>query len=439
MTSLRARIALLLILAIVGVEVLIMGAAWLVLGPPGPPHSIEPVARQVLLLKGLAESSSSLSTASTAISPDPPAGRIEPGLTGWLRSTLAGMGQPLAAEVRRPPPPASFVVAIPIAGRGWIAMPMPDLPPPGGAVGPLVQFLILITTTAAAAALLAAYRMTRPLAVLEQAIASVGPDAVLPPLPEKGPAEVKATAAALNRLSARLRAAMESRMRLVAAAGHDLRTPMTRMRLRAEFLPPDEQRPWIADLDELGRIADSAMQLVKEEVSPERAEVLQLDALIRSVASELAEQGLAIQVGSLQPAEVCVGKLALSRALRNLLINAATHGRGATVALEANPTRAVLTIEDQGPGIAEDLLARVFEPFFRADPARGQTIPGAGLGLSIAREIITRAGGSISIANRPEGGLRQIVTLPLDSSTVSGGAQSEHVVAEGRAGAAPKA
>ena len=106
-------------------------------------------------------------------------------------------------------------------------------------------------------------------------------------------------------------------------------------------------------------------------------------------------------------------RLKLNRALRNLMINAATHGVRARVKVDnGDGATARIIIEDDGPGIAPDLIGQVFEPFFRADPARRQDIPGAGLGLTIAREIIQRAGGSISIANRADGGLRQIVELP---------------------------
>ena len=115
--------------------------------------------------------------------------------------------------------------------------------------------------------------MSKPLALLESAAESVSPDGILPALAERGPAEVRATAAAINSLSARLKRAIESRMRLVAAAGHDFRTPLTRMRLRAEFVTDDEERAlWLKDIDELERIADSAIQLVREEftkTSPE--------------------------------------------------------------------------------------------------------------------------------------------------------------------------
>jgi len=207
---------------------------------------------------------------------------------------------------------------------------------------------------------------------------------------------------------------MESRMRLVAAAGHDLRTPITRMRLRAEFVADEEERDkWLTDLDELERIADSAIARVREETGPESPEVIRLDALVANIAAELRDQHLDVSETVAQPVSVRASKLKLARALRNLMINAATHGVRARVKVDAAGDRTSrIVIEDDGPGIPPELLDQVFEPFFRADRARRQDVPGAGLGLTIAQEIVQRAGGAITIANRPDGGLIQIVELP---------------------------
>ena len=205
-------------------------------------------------------------------------------------------------------------------------------------------------------------------------------------------------------------------MRLLAAAGHDLRTPITRMRLRAEFVEDEEERRlWLTDLDELERIADSAILLVREESGKTSPETLRLDTLVTGIAGELKDQNLDVTVTGTQTVSVRAGKLALSRALRNLMINAATHGRQAAVSVAdadgADGAVAQVIIEDEGPGIPPELLYRVFEPFFRVDPGRRQNIAGAGLGLTIAREIVQRAGGDIKISNRNGGGLKQVVEL----------------------------
>jgi signal transduction histidine kinase len=305
-------------------------------------------------------------------------------------------------------------VSIPIETRGWLLMPIPDLPPPRPPWRALLKWLALITFGATAIAVFVANRMVKPLVLLESAVASVGPDGILPHLPERGPAEVRATAKALNSLSSRLRAAIESRMRLVAAAGHDLRTPITRLRLRAEFIQDDDERArWLNDLDELERIADSAILLVREESGKVPPEPIRLDQLVSSIAGELKDQNYDVAVADTRPVTVRASRLALSRALRNLMINAATHGVRARVSVaDGVGGTARVIIEDEGPGIPPALLGQVFEPFFRADPSRRQTRPGAGLGLTIAREIVRRAGGDISIANNPGRGLTQLIELP---------------------------
>jgi signal transduction histidine kinase len=314
-------------------------------------------------------------------------------------------------------PELSWPVASLDLGDGrWVVMPIAIPLPPANASLILGGWMLLIATGTTVAAIAAAYSMTRPLALVEKALAGVGPDGELPYLPETGPAEVKSTARAINLLSTRLKVAMESRMRLVAAAGHDLRTPLTRMRLRAEFLDGEERGNWLADLDELDRIADSAIRLVREEVEDAAAEDVRLDVLAEEIVAEIEEMKLDVVVTRAEPVFARVRPLALRRALRNLMINAATHGGGATVTVRADRTAACILIEDHGPGIPEALLQRVFEPFFRVDPARRISHPGAGLGLAIAKEIIDRSGGQLKLANRAEGGLRQEIRFAAMTS-----------------------
>lgn len=185
---------------------------------------------------------------------------------------------------------------------------------------------------------------------------------------------------------------------------------MTRMRLRAEFL--DEERDkWLHDLDELDRIADSAIRLVREEVDQDVVEPIDLERLVRDIGAETTSLGYAVSLGHLDNVLVKAGALGLRRALRNLIVNAATHGKGCSLSLSATDGQAVLTIDDHGPGIPPELLNKAFEPFFRVDPGRRQSVPGAGLGLAIAKEIIERYGGSITLANKPGGGLSQKVVF----------------------------
>lgn len=412
MNTLRAKIAILLVVAIVSVVGILTWVMIVLLGPPPPQRTTEPLADQVEMFLRVTKQDTSALT----LVPEPSGGDLRENATARLRTELAKRGVDLPVTISRKDWNAPLVVSIPIAGKGWLLMPIADLPPQRKPWYGLLKWLALITVGVSAIAIFAAHRMVQPLVLLENTVESVGPDAILPLLPEKGPAEVRATARALNSLSSRLRSAIESRMRLLAAAGHDLRTPITRMRLRAEFVEDEEERRlWLTDLDELERIADSAILLVREESGKTSPEILRLDTLVSGIAGELKEQNLDVTVSGTQSVSVRAGKLALSRALRNLIINAATHGRRATVRVAgadgADGAVAQVIIEDEGPGIPPELLCRVFEPFFRVDPGRRQNIAGAGLGLTIAREIVQRAGGDIRISNRDRGGLKQVVEL----------------------------
>jgi signal transduction histidine kinase len=407
--TLRAKIAVLLVVAIVSVVGIITWVMLAMLGPPSPERTTEPLADQVEMFLRVAKQD----TSGLTLVPEASPGDLRENATSRLRAELAARGHELPVTITRKDWNAPLVVSIPIDAKGWLLMPISDLPPQRKPWYGLLKWLALITVGVTAIAVFAAHRMVQPLVLLENAVQSVGPDAILPHLPERGPAEVRATARALNSLSSRLRKAIESRMRLLAAAGHDLRTPITRMRLRAEFVEDDEERSlWLSDLDELERIADSAILLVREESGKASPETVWLDRLVADIAGELKDQNLDVTVSEAQPVSVRASRLGLARALRNLMINAATHGRRARVKVEAiQDGKAQVVIEDEGPGIPPELLGQVFEPFFRVDPGRRQNIPGAGLGLTIAREIVQRAGGDIKISNRKDGGLRQVVEL----------------------------
>lgn len=410
MNSLRAKLAMLLVAVIVAIVGLLTAVLFYFLGPPpGPRHSIGPIAEVIETLARVAESSGVPPLAHSL-----PDGMLDPFITERLQEELRQRGSSLDARVYRAGREQPSFVAARIEGKGWMTMPIPDLPPPDPGWGVMGKWLLLLTFGAVTIAVFVANRMVRPLVLLENAVEAVGPDAILPELPEQGPAEVRATARALNLLSARLRSAMESRMRLVAAAGHDLRTPITRLRLRAEFVAnAEEKEAWLRDLDELERIADSAIELVRDESDKAPPQDIDLAAFVRETALELRNQGLDVNIEETQPVEVRTRRLALSRALRNLMINAATHGVRAHVSVSVTDGKALVRITDEGPGIPEGVIGRVFEPFFRVDPARRQSIPGAGLGLSIAREIIQRAGGVVRIYNGPHVGLVQEIELPI--------------------------
>jgi signal transduction histidine kinase len=403
MNTLRAKIALLLVISIVSVVALITLAMLYVFSTPMD-EQVNLLAKQLIIMDRLAKQNPDAGF----LSHRPDAGAPDEDETQRMRAVTLRLGVPLDITVTHKTDDMRFRTAsVRVGPRSWILVDFDPSSDPE-----FWMWFALITIGVGSIAVFASYRMSRPLALLESAAESVSPDGILPALAERGPAEVRATAAAINSLAARLKRAIESRMRLVAAAGHDFRTPLTRMRLRAEFVTDDDDRGlWLKDINELERIADSAIQLVREETTKTSPEVIRVDELVRSVVAELRDQNFDIEVTDTGEAYVKASRLALSRALRNLFINAATHGvRGSVSVAGGAMTR--ITISDQGPGIAPDVLDQVFEPFFRADRARNQKVPGAGLGLTISREIIRKDGGEIRIANRRGGGLIQVVELP---------------------------
>jgi len=376
---------------------------------------MEPLARQLHVLTRLAGNDREAALGAGVVVASAPASGIEEGrMSRFLMRALEKTGAAHAAVITRSPDSPILTASVDIGGGEWLISDIPDLRAPPGGAWVLAGWIVLIVAGSTAIALYAATRITKPLELLENAARSIGSDGLIAHVPETGSGEIRATARALNLLSTRLKSAVESRMRLVAAAGHDLRTPMTRMRLRAEFVEDDAERgKWLADLEELDAIADSAIRLVREETGSGTSETVKLDELVHDISVELRELGYTVTLHTLEPVEVAAKPLALKRAIRNLVLNAATHGGGATLAVARHKETAVVTISDDGPGIPGELVGQVFEPFFRVDLARRKTLPGAGLGLAIAREIIGRFNGTVTIANRSPTGLLQTIKLPV--------------------------
>ncbi len=413
MNTLRIKIMVLLIAASLIVIVLATTVTMLVRGDaPSEDHRVEVLTEQLVAVISLLEKTPGAAGAADPPSEAPPPGRLDARSTDLLKASLRRAGRDTVVTVHDQPGRFNQWVAIHLPGR-LVSLPVTPIAMPSSPILPLVSWMVLVLIGMSVVAVFAANWVIRPLALLQSLVSTVDRHGVLPLIKEDGPAEVRATAAAINLLSANLRNAMESRMRLVAAAGHDFRTPMTRMRLRAEFMKDaDERHQWLRDIGELDRIADSAIGLVREEVSTTRAEPIELNELLASLVEDVRDMGYAVTCHPLAVISIVAGPLALTRALRNLLINAVTHGREATVTLRTSGSTCCMLIEDCGPGIPEDLLGQVFEPFFRVNVARQQAIPGAGLGLAIAKEIIHRQGGTLEIENRDCGGLSQCVTFP---------------------------
>ncbi|MDB5398005.1 MAG: hypothetical protein QOF70_735 [Acetobacteraceae bacterium] len=282
----------------------------------------------------------------------------------------------------------------------------------------LVAF-VLMTAAAAGLTLWAVRRLTAPVRTLAEAAEALGRDVNAPPLPENGPTEVAVAAVAFNTMAARIRRFVEDRTELLTAIGHDLRTPITRLKLRAEFVEDEEQRGKIlADLEELEAMVSATLAFGRDARTTEQVTHLDLAELLRTILDEAGDANPEVldKLNYEGPAHLTVQarSLSLKRVFVNLVANAVNYGGSAMVRL-VNPDHrmVVVEVEDDGPGIAPGELDRVFEPFHRGEPSRNRETGGVGLGLPIARNIMRAHGGDVVIANRPAGGAKATVTLPV--------------------------
>ncbi|MBA4804940.1 MAG: HAMP domain-containing protein [Brevundimonas sp.] len=258
-----------------------------------------------------------------------------------------------------------------------------------------------------------ARRLTRPIRAFAEAAERLGADPEAPPLRPSGPSEVRTAIDAFNDMQASLRDHIRQRTQTVAAIAHDLRTPLTRLRFRAEQAPPEVRERMAADIEEMDALIGQAMAFVRGETTPERLEPLDLAALAADCAAGFAETGATVAFDGADALPTAGDPAALRRALANLIDNALKYGGGARVRAFAADDGAVVEVEDDGPGLPEAELEAVFEPFHRAERSRSRETGGAGLGLTIARQAARAAGGDVTLQNRTEGGLRARLVLPL--------------------------
>lgn len=263
--------------------------------------------------------------------------------------------------------------------------------------------------------------ITRPLADLAHAADAIGRGEHTPQLHERGSREIRRATRAFNAMQERLHRYLDSRTRVLAAMSHDLRTPLTRLRLRVESIEDETLRQQCAaDLDEMAAMVRGALAMFRGLNEDEAAASVDIDALVRELVEELRELGAEVTIAGGARAAYVAKPLALKRCLRNLLQNAVQYGSHVAVRIE-DGNDLIIRVEDGGPGIPEDKLEHVFEPLFRLESSRNRDTGGAGLGLSIARDIAQAHGGSLVLANRSEGGLVATLRLPRSNTASRAG------------------
>lgn len=331
---------------------------------------------------------------------------------GTLPMLPPDMGQPVPPEFLFPPgllPPPTM----------WLTLTssLPS-PAPWRAPGFATAFNFMMVL-GAVMIVWAVRRLLVPVRTLADAAERLGRDVVnAPPLPEVGPIEIVTAASAFNTMAARIRRFVEDRTFLLTAIGHDLRTPITRLKLRAEYMEDEEQRlKMLADLDEMEAMVSATLAFGRDITTTEPVTRIDLASLLRTILDEAAdgapELAEALEFSGPDHLTIQARPLALKRALTNLVGNALKYGDAARVTLHQRAKElAQIDIDDNGPGIAADDMEAVFEPFRRLETSRNRETGGSGLGLSIARNIIHAHGGDIVLKNLPGCGLRASVTLP---------------------------
>jgi signal transduction histidine kinase len=309
--------------------------------------------------------------------------------------------------------PVEFRISVPLGDGDWLNVSArfqrPDLQAPPALLGATLLSLALVI----AALWYGLGRITRPLRQLASAADGFGLDAPAPEMPRRGPREVQALSDALERMHGRLTAMVTDRTRMLAALGHDLRSPITALRVRAEMVDDDETRERMAaTLDEMQEMVDSTLAYARGVSTDQPMEEIDLAGLVHGLAEELSETGPEISVEAPVPVHAQIRHTAMRRALRNLMENAQRYGAGTQVTVRQTSRAAEILIEDQGQGIPEADLEKVFDPFTRLETSRSRETGGIGLGLPIARSILRAHGGDVTLSNRPEGGLRATVRVP---------------------------
>jgi signal transduction histidine kinase len=326
---------------------------------------------------------------------------------GWGR----GMGQGFS------PGGTFFTVQIALRDGTWVTFDSHLSPQTTGMPLRLALTLLILLGTVIVLSLVAVRWVTGPLSALASAAEKLGEDINRPPLPETGPIEAQRAAKAFNTMQQRLSRFIADRTRIFTAMSHDLKTPITRLRLRAEMLEDEALRAKFAkDLQDMDAMVTQTLDFMRDANTNEAVRRIDAMALLESLQSDYQDTGSRVEIDG-KVAQPYPGRpLALRRCLSNLVDNAIRYGGRATIKVEDAADRLTIRILDDGPGIPEKELEQAFEPFFRGEASRNRETGGTGLGLGIARNIARAHGGDLVLRNRAEGGLEAILTLPRISA-----------------------
>ncbi|MBN9589896.1 MAG: HAMP domain-containing protein [Alphaproteobacteria bacterium] len=329
-----------------------------------------------------------------------------------LHEDLSGIDPSLRPVRSRDPGVANDVIRtiVPISDHsavsGVLLRPTPDWP-----VEIMVAAASAVIVASAAAAFMAR-RIVQPLSELTSAAAAMAAGSGRPHVAEQGPNDVRNAAAAFNAMAEKVTRTLESQRHLLSAVGHDLRTPITAMRINLEFIADDELREGLMhNLDELQALTEQVLAAARGTGGEKRRNV-DLSALVESLCADLDDLGEPVHWAGHSPAPISCRPNEIRRAVRNLVENAVAYGHKADVRIADNGEGYEVVVEDRGPGIPESDHQRVFEPFVRLESSRNEATGGTGLGLTLVKAIVEGHGGAVVLENRPGGGLRARMRLP---------------------------
>jgi two-component system OmpR family sensor kinase len=255
--------------------------------------------------------------------------------------------------------------------------------------------------------------LSAPIRRFSEAAQRLGRDPNAAQLAREGPAEMLVAVDSFNTMQARLNRLIQERTHMVGAIAHDLRTPLTRLAFRLEDLPSPLRDKVDADIQEMKSMISAALDFIRDRSSSAQQERLDFRLLVESVVDNQSDLGHDVTFQAGAPITVAGNPLALRRMIGNLVENALKYGERARLRLRSANDRCVLEIDDDGPGIPEQLQEQVFEPFFRLESSRNRDTGGIGLGLAAVRAIVLEHSGEITLGNRKGGGLRVIISLPI--------------------------
>jgi signal transduction histidine kinase len=318
---------------------------------------------------------------------------------------------PLARD--QPRHPSAYFLSVQLRDGSWLVLSVPNRTWGLSKSQRWIVWLTFVALSTATVSAITTRRLVRPIKEFAEAILRFGVNPQTPALLESGPQELRDVTRAFNTMQAQIQKFVAYRTMMLAAISHDLRTPLTRIRLRGELIDDaTQQAKLFKDVDEMKTMVDGALAFFRGDADEEATTTFDLAGVLQTIANDYADQG--IEVGYVGPvhAEYCGRPFGLKRAFTNLVDNAVKYATPPEIQLYCREKDVTVAVRDNGPGIPQDALARVFAPFFRVDRSRNRATGGVGLGLTAAQAIVSGHGGDITLCNQPAGGLEALVTLP---------------------------